>query len=248
MVDKVFSHALQYGGYLLQAGLFCFLLCRGYWKRLAGLTAYAGVLLAVDTVTRPYALYRYGVTSRQYWYCFWLSDGLLLLVAFWLVCCFFRRACLHEQKMWRFARLLLAFVFLLVLGISAFSISRNYDHFFARFVVEFEQNLYFTCLVLNTLLYLLMQQLESLDDELGLLVCGMGIQFAGPAASFALAHLTLDQHFSASLVKMIMPMCTLGMLLTWFYAVARMPKAADRVAGEPKKKGLPAVEVAASKA
>jgi hypothetical protein len=78
--------------------------------------------------------------------------------------------------------------------------------------------------VLTTLLYLLMQQIGSRDEELELLVCGMGMQFAGPAASWALITLTQREGYSVSLLRFIVPLCTLGMLLTWLYAVAFMPK------------------------
>lgn len=226
MVDKLIGYGLQYAGYSLELGLFAFLIGRGRWKRLGGVTLYLTCLLAVDGVGRSYVLYRYGLASREYAYFFWLTDVLLTLAAFLLVCAFFRRACVQEEKMWRFLRLLLTFVFILVLGISSFSISRNYNQLFTRFIVEFQQNLYFTCLVLNTLLYILMQQIETEDDELALLVCGMGIQFAGPAASLALVYLTPGQQYAKSLLHYVPPLCTLGMLLTWFYAVAWMPKAA----------------------
>jgi hypothetical protein len=39
------------------------------------------------------------------------------------------------------------------------------------------------------MLYVMLQQLAIDDDELGLLVCGMGVQFAGEAAWFALLAL-----------------------------------------------------------
>jgi hypothetical protein len=69
-----------------------------------------------------------------------------------------------------------------------------------------------------------MLQIDSADSELGLLVCGMGLQFAGPAASFALRHLTLGLGLTADLVHFVGPLCTLGMLSTWFYALALKPK------------------------
>lgn len=228
------GYALQYATYLLEGGLLCYLLFRGHSKRLAGLTVYVGLLLAIDGVVRPYVLYTYGLTSREYWYFFWLTDVLLTLGAFLVVCIFFRRACARNEGIWHHLRRILLFVFVLVLGISSFSILENYKQFLTSFVVEFEQNLYFSCLVLNTLLYVLIQQIRSADEELGLLVCGLGIQFAGPAASLALAHLTLGQNYSEGLVKFIMPVCTMGMLLTWFYAVAWMPKrAADSLRDVP---------------
>jgi hypothetical protein len=226
MVDKLLSYGIWYSGGVLYLGLFLVLLRQGRWKRLKNVFFYIASLLAFDVVGRQYFLYRYGWSSREYAYFFWLTDVLLALAAFLVVCSFFRRACLREEKMWRFLRLMLAFVFILVVGISLISLSRHYDQLLTRFIIEFQQNLYFTCLVLNTLLYLLMQQIESADDELGLLVCGMGMQFAGPAAGMALLYLSPGQQYARSLYTYLHPLCTLGMLLTWFYAVSRLEKRA----------------------
>ncbi len=242
---KLVGYGIQYACFLLEGGLIVYLLRRSYWKRLATILVYAACFLAAGAL-RALFLYRFGLASPQYGYWYWMTDVLLVLAAFLLVCSFFRRACVQEEKMWRFIRLLLVFVFLLVLGISTFSLWRNLDHLFTRFIIEFQQNLYFTCLVLNTLLYLLMQQLDSADDELGLLVCGMGIQLAGPAATLALVHLTPGQHSPEWLLKFISPLAALGMLLTWFYAVSRAPVVAAAHEGEGK---FPAAgEAAASKA
>lgn len=221
---------LHSGAYLLVdglvLGLLIFLVCRGIWKRLTGISLYLLALLLLDSVGRGYVLYHFGVTSHEYFYFYWLTDVALTLGAFLLVCTFFHRACANQARMWRHLRLMLVFVFVLVLGISAFSLSRNYGNLFSILMIEFQQDLYFTCLVLNTLLYILMQWVETADDELGLLVCGMGLQFAGPAASFALKFLAPNIEFTESLMHFVGPLCTLGMLLTWFYAVARLPKSA----------------------
>lgn len=232
MTTEPLSYGVYYAVYLLEFALFLFLLFRGHWKRQTGVFVYVASLLLIDGMGRSYVLHRYGLASREYWYFFWLTDVLLALAAFLLVCSFFRRACAQEERMWRFLRLLLVFVFILVFGISSFSLSRNFSTLVTRFVVEFQQNLYFTCLVLNTLLYVLMQQIHSTDDELGLLVCGVGIQFAGPAAGLALVRLTLGEAYSESLLKIILQLCTLGMLLIWFHAFARVPKVA------PLREGL----------
>jgi hypothetical protein len=127
--------------------------------------------------------------------------------------------------------LVLPAVFILVVGVTAFSLAGHYDNLFTSVLLEFEQNLYFTCLVLNTMLYLLMQQIASPDGELEMLVCGMGIQFAGPAAGWALARLTPAADLAP---PVIMPLCTAGMLLIWFYAMAHPSKAADKLAAKGK--------------
>lgn len=232
MLDKLLESGLQYTIYALEAALFLLLLRRGQWKRQLGVSVYVISLLAVDALVRPYFLYRYGFESDPFAYCYYLTDVLLALEAFAILCIFFRRAC--SEKWWHFLRLFLAVVFVLVAVISYLSISRNYTQFIQHgFIYEFEQNLFFTCLVLTTLLYVMLQQVSSTNDQLGLLVCGMGIQFAGPTASLALVHLTLGQQspywqVAYSLLHHIAPLCSLGMLLTWIYAVRRLPTPALR--------------------
>lgn len=224
MTERLATVGLQYTVYALEAALVIYLIGRGHFKRLFGLSLYLGGLLFIDALARPFVLYRFGLASPQYAYVYWLSDTFLELTAFALVCALFRRACAEHEKLWESVKLVLGFVVVLVLGVSLFSLSSHENQLLTRFIIEFEQNLYFTCLVLNTLLYILLQQTNSADEELGLLVCGLGIQFAGPAASYALVHLTPGWAFRTILNNTVGQLCTMGMLLTWFYAVARMPK------------------------
>jgi hypothetical protein len=222
-----------YVGYFLEVALFVFLFWRGQWTRLVSVFLYVAALFGIDGLMRPLVLHRYGLESREYIYAFYLSDFFLALAAFLLVCSFFRRACKHEEKMWRQVRLMLVTVFIVVLGYTAVSLSRHYADLGAwNFIVEFEQNVYFTCLVLNTMLYLLMQHIASTDEELELLVCGIGIQFAAPAASWALFFLT--RGVNPALHQLILPVCNAGMLLTWFYAISHPSKAVSKLPAKGK--------------
>lgn len=224
MIDQILIHALQYGTSLLEA-LVCVLLASdGRWRRHAGLFLYVALLFAVDGIARTAVLNYFGQTSAQYAYFYWLSDVVLAMGAFLLTCAFFRRASAQEDRIWRIVRLLLVFVFILVLGVSGLSLTRNYLNLFSGFIVEFSQNLYFSCLVLNTLLYLMIQQLAIDDDELGLLVCGMGIQFAGEAAGLALYHLASTIPYVQLFWSFLNPACSLGMLSIWIYAIVRTSK------------------------
>jgi hypothetical protein len=228
MDGSIVSYGLQYGCYLIEAGLLVFVAQSSYRGRLVSVALYLSCLLAAG-LARTYTLDRYGFRSPEYTCVYWTTDFLLVISLFILVCLFFRRACLHEEKLWRFVRLLLAFVTVLVVGISGLFFSHNYGNLFTDFTIEFNQNLYFTCLVLNTLLYLLLQQIESADDQLGLLVCGVGIQFAGEAAGYALLHLNATERFAQSLTPSFMRLCTLGMLLVWAYAIVRVKEKAIKV-------------------
>jgi hypothetical protein len=221
MLDKFLGYGLPYVIYSVEGLLFLFLLRHGQWKRQLGVWLYVFSLVAVDGGIRHYVLHHYGLHSDQYAFCYWISDVILTLGAFALVCSFFRRAC-KQMETWHIIRLSLIVVFILVTFISFFSLFRNYQgllHSF-KFIEGFEQNLCFACLVLNTLVYIMLQQNGNADERLGLFVCGMGIQFAGPTASLALLHVTLGQRSVYSLFSYIVPFCTLAMLLVWFFAVS----------------------------
>jgi hypothetical protein len=226
MSDKLLIYGLGYAGYGMEA-LVCFLLTRqGRWRRLKGLCLYVTLLFCLDGVARPAVLNHFGSTSVQFAYFYWLTDVVLAMGAFLLICSLFRRASAREEKLWRFVRLLLVLVFFLVVVVSALTLTRNYNHLYTVFIVEFSQNLYFSCLVLNTMLYVMIQQLALDDEELGLLVCGLGVQFAGGAACLALLHLTSGENFARVIAQVLQPACTLGMLLIWIYGIVKTPETA----------------------
>jgi len=224
MSDLLFTRGLQYAGYVVEAIICLLLFWHGRWKRLKLLCMYVGALFLLDGVARSASFSFFGQGSTQYYYFYWVTDVMLALGAFLLVCGFFHRACAQDEKRWAFVRLLLVSVFTIVLGVSALSLTRNYAHLYTMFIIEFSQNLYFSCLVLNTLLYVMIQQLEIEDDELGLLVCGLGVQFAGEAAGLALVHVTWGGAFATILFGYLSPICTLGMLSIWIYAIGKAPQ------------------------
>ena len=225
MSDQILIHGLQYGIYILEAVVCVLLASRGGWRRHKGLCLYVTLLFGLDGVARPAVLNYFGRASVQFAYFYWLTDVVLATGAFLLTCSFFRRACTREEKLWRFIRLLLVFVFVSVVAISALALTRHYTQLYTVFIVEFSQNLYFSCLVLNTLLFVMIQQLAIEDDELGLLVCGMGLQFAGEAAGLALLHLTSGDNFARIVFSFLNPACTMGMLVIWIYALVKAPAA-----------------------
>ena len=76
----------------------------------------------------------------------------------------------------------------------------------------------------------MLHHINSADHQLELLVCGVGIQFAGPAATLALVHLTHGGRFAKLLAYQTIPLCTLGMLLVWAYTIVYVPKTASWLA------------------
>jgi hypothetical protein len=225
MSDLLLTSGLQYAGYVVEAIVCLLLIWRGRWRRLKVLCLYVASLFLLDGVARSASLSFFGQSSTQYYYFYWVTDVALALGAFLLVCGYFRRACYKDEKRWAVVRLSLIAVFVIVLGVSALSLTRHYANLYTFFMIDLSQNLYFSCLVLNTFLYIMIQQLEIEDDELGLLVCGLGVQFAGEAAGLALVHVTLGETFSRVLFSFLNPVCTMGMLFIWIYAIGKTPQA-----------------------
>ena len=225
MSGTLTSDVLSYAGYILEAGLLAYLLVRGHAKPLWELVLYLAMSLGVAG-SRSFTLARYGLASPQYGNCYWTTDLLLVLAAYVLVASFFRRACSHNQEMWQFVRLLLGAVLLAIAAVSYFSLSNHQGKLFSFFIVEFSQNLYFASLVLTTLLYLMTLRMDIADERLGMLVCGLGIEFAGPAAGLALIYLSGGAEISRVIGVYFFPLCDIGMILTWFYAVSRVPELA----------------------
>ena len=227
MSQALLADGPRYATYLVEVLVCALLVWRGIWRHAKVLCLYVGSLFLLDGVGRSFVLNLYGLDSTQYACFYWVTDFALAVGAFLLVCALFHRACAHEQKMWSLVRRLLALVFVLVAGISSVTLFRNYDQLAkTRFAFEFSQNLYFTCLILITLLYVMIQQYAIEDDGLSLLVGGFGIQFAGQAACFALINLAPHEGYAVRINDLVAPSCSLAMLLIWAYAIAKTPQEA----------------------
>lgn len=220
MVDRMAIDALQYLGYALEIALVAVILGRKWWKEYTAFSLYVIAFVLADVAIRPLFLDAYGFSSRQYRQCYWFTDIALTLAAFLLVCVFFRHACSDRKERWAFARTMLGVVFVGIVAASILSISSHYDHLFGRFIVDLQQNLYFACLVLSTVLFVMLESRDS-DGELGLLVCGLGIEFAGPAAGMALAYLTPGGHFAGVVTPLVAQLCNVAMFIVWLYALTR---------------------------
>jgi hypothetical protein len=215
MNETLAGSALQYSVYIAEAVICIQFASRTRWRRWTAPALYTLTLFLVDAVGRPMVLYRYGWASQQYAYCYWLTNVVLQLAAFLLICSFFRRAYRNSGNTWPILRLLLVCVFVFLAGGAYVTLSRNFDHLLTRYIYQFEQNLYFACLVLNTLLYLFLQQMDNKEKNLEAMLCGTGLQFAAPAAIMALVWLSHGRSYGWTLAQHLEPLCTLAMLIIW---------------------------------
>src|SRR5579875_439083 len=234
MMASVFAQFLQYSCYAVEACLVIAVVARGQWRKYPEFALFAVGYASIDAILRPIILFHYGQSSLQYRYCYWLSDAALTLGAFLLISLFFRRALAKKKEIWPLLRSILSYVFILITLIYAFSISSHYHHLIGDFIVEFQQNLYFTCLVLNTVLYVTLAQMEKVDEDLNLLVCGLGVQFAGPAAVMALIYLTGIGVHAPAFFELCAQACTLATWLTWLYTFT-CKRSAESTSTEERK-------------
>lgn len=244
MADRMAIDALQYLGYAVEIALVAVIIGRKWWKDYTAFSLYVVAFVLVDVAIRPLFLDAYGFSSRQYRHCYWFTDIALTLAAFALISVFFKRSLSDNKRRWSSLRTSLAVIFGGIVAASYLSISAHYDHLFGRFLVDLQQNLYFACLVLNTILFLMLQNSDSGDSLLGLLVCGLGIEFAGPAAEMALAYLTPGGHFAGDVAPFVFLLCNIAMFLVWLYALTRR-STANVPPVEPPRRRLPEAPVVA---
>lgn len=215
-----------YAVYVLWLGLFFYLLGAGLRGRLGGLKALAAYVCIIAAVggLRTFWEFRFTDNSLAYAVRYWTTEFLLVSSAFLLICTFFRRAALGgAPRLWPHIRVMLFSIFFLTGAVAFFVVLHHHARFFPFFVLEFAQDLYFVCMVLTTMLYLMMLQHDAADDQLGLLVAGLGIYYAGAAASLALVHLAHLSSQARVIYAYLGQLPELGMILTWFYAAARVP-------------------------
>lgn len=244
MLDHLTIDGLQYLGYAFEIALVLVIVGRKWWKNYTAFALYALAFVVVDVAVRPLVLNLFGFSSHQYRICYWFTDIGLTLAAFLLVCLFFKRACSGHKEGWAFVRTMLGAVFVGIAVASYFEISSHYDHLFGRFLVDLQQNLYFACLVLVTVLFVTLEQTDS-DGEMNLLVCGLGIEFAGPAAGMALAYVTPGGHIAGVLTPLVFQLCNIAMFGVWFYALTRRKTAHAEPPAEPPRRKRTEVPVLA---
>lgn len=228
---------LQYAGYALELALLVLLLSRKRLRRFPALCAYVAILFGVDAVGRVWVLQHYGSRSRVYFYSYYLSDFVLALGLFLLVCTLFRRACRDHQKVWEFIRPILIWIFVLLVVFSAVALRANFHNLFSRYIFAFDQDTYFVCLVLNTALYVMVQQFKA-EGDLSLLACGLGVQLGGQTACSALLSVMLNQGASRTVMVYLSPLCFVTMMGIWIYAITRGQEAEHKDAGTPEAKSI----------
>jgi hypothetical protein len=179
----------------------------------------------------------YGLQSKSYFYAYYSSD-LCLVVLRYLVLLSVFNLVLRNSPLWVQARRAFLGFFAVVAGMSYAMVSHNWSGPYSRLIFEFQQNLYFACVVLTVLLCATLAQLRVTDPVLRTIVYGLGVSAALLAGGNALGNVLSVLNLKAVLSESLWQSCavllgrmntiaTLSMLSLWCYALTRIK------AGEP---------------
>jgi len=190
-----------------------------------------------------YLLRNYGYTSPQYFYFYYTGDALVTLINYLLIGSFFTYLFRHSIFN-KYVRLILAFFFLGVVIVSGLFISGSIERLYSRWVIEFQQNMYFVGVLLTFLLWMTMTYLRAETRRFVLLVSGMGIFFSAHAANYALRFLSHSPDLEALLAK-VPPLAFTLMVVLWLYTFWRVPEgeAAVEPVSRPEEDSLVKVQI-----
>ncbi len=176
-----------------------------------------------------YVIYVFGYTSYRYFYFYYTGDAIQNVAGYLLIGSFFDRL-LRESVFHKYVRPTLAIFFLLITGISALFIAGSVDRLYSRFVIEFQQNLYFVGVLLTFLLWMSVNYLAVQSRRFSLLVSGLGIYFAAHAANYAIRFLFPSL---SALTLVVPPLAYNFMVGLWLYTFLRVPE--EEVAVQPAR-------------
>lgn len=182
-----------------------------------------------------YLLRTQGYNSLSYFHFYYTGDAILSVIGYLLVASFFDQ--LLRGSIFRpYVRPTLAIFFFLVIGVSGVFVLRNYSHLYSRFVIEFEQNMFFVGVLLTFLLWISMSYLQAESRRFVLLVSGLGIYFSAHAANYALRFLFPGPTHPnlLEILSRVPPLAYTFMVVLWLYAFWRVPEA--EVAVEPAER------------
>jgi len=191
----------------------------------------------IFTVGGWYIIRTDGYNSGTYFYFYFIGDAFTTTFAYLAVGSLFAQ--MFRQSIFRpYVRPTLVFSFLLVVGISVLFISGSVDRMrlFPRFVIEFEQNMYFMGVLLTLLLWLSMTSLRAESRRFVLLVSGLGVYFSAHAANYALRFLFRDLQGEAlkDILTSVPPLAYTFMVVLWLYTFWRVPEGEAAVAPVPR--------------
>ncbi len=161
---------------------------------------------------------RYGFSSPQYFYCYYYTESLLIILLFWTIIQLYQQT-FREMNVSGYIR---GGAVLLLFATAAFSyivVHENRNHLTTRFVVELGQNLHFVGMVLTYLLWgaiLSCGRLARVSSSL----YSIGVYFSATACTYALRN--LFPGLQSSVLRWVPPIMGVWLPIAWAYTFAKV--------------------------
>jgi hypothetical protein len=200
----------------------CSLKSKSFFKYLA-LNLYL-LMSAAEGILNYVTLRTYGYSSRQYFYCYFYTDALLIIVLFFVLIGLYKRV-FAELRVGRYVR---GGAMLLLVGTALVSLKvviASHDRMLTLFVVELSQNLYFVGLVLAYVLWGAVMKLHETRTRLIQFVLSLGVYFSAFAAFYALTNL----YPRNALWQYVPPLLSILLPAAWAYTFSQVSED-DRLA------------------
>ena len=196
---------------------------------------------AAFTVACLYWIRTEGYDSASYFYLYYVGDSFCNIFGFLLIASLFDY--MFRNSVFRpYVRPTLLLFFLGVVGVSLLVIFRSVDRLSAaRFLTEFQQNMFFVGVLLTFLLWASMSYLRAESRRFVLLVSGLGIYFSAHAVNYAVQFLSKSNAVSVALTK-VPPLAYTLMVALWLYTLLRVPEgapAAQAARAGPREAAVP---------
>ena len=185
---------------------------------------------AAHTLGTLYFIHYYGYRSITYFYFYYTGDAVGSMIGYLLIASFFDQL-LRDSAFRPYIRPTLGIFFIMVVGISALFVWRNYSTLYSSFLIELQQNMFFVGVLLTFLLWLSMNYLRAESRRFVLLVSGLGIYFSAHAVNYALQFLSSGLKNGLTMVP---PLAYTLMVALWLYTFWRVPEGEAAVESVPR--------------
>jgi len=211
------------------------------WKGMARRYIYLNLhsaSLLISSGVRFLVRSSYGFQSTKYFYTFYISDLVLTVLLYMVILSVFETI-LRDSALRNQARGAFFVCFAIVAAMSYFAISNSLSNHVQRYVIELQQNMYFTSVVMTALLCVALTHLRVADPQLRVIVFGLGVYGGLHAAGYAWQNMLPKDTFLASfaIISRILPIATDLRLALWCAALIRVPALSEVTAGAEEASG-----------
>jgi hypothetical protein len=212
------DYALWIVGFLVEIGVVVCVIYRKEFIRYLSLTIYLFSVASVNCI-QYLCIARFGFSSPQYFYCYYYTENLLIILLFWTIIQFYQQT-FSEMNVSGYIRGAAALLLLATALFSYIVVHESRSHLTTHFVVELGQNLHFVGMVLTYLLWGAILKLRETRTRLIQMVLALGVYFSATACTYALRN--LFPVLQPAVLRWVPPIMGVWLPIAWAYTFAKV--------------------------